>query len=92
MLCLAPPAARAEGAASSGDGWEQVDGRMMQPGETIPARELVGAAYAFIWVMVAGFVLTVWRRTEAVERELLSLKARIAEADAARKKKTAEPR
>ncbi|SRR5579883_1435537 len=79
FLLLLSPLVRAESKpADNGEGWEQVNGQMMQPGESIPASTLVGAAYGFIWVMVAGFVYSVWRRTTAVERDLASLRARIA--------------
>ena len=43
-------------------------------------RRLVGAAYGFIWVMVAGFVFTVWRRTDLVERDIEVLRSRIDQA------------
>jgi hypothetical protein len=84
-LCLAPVAARAQApsAAAGGDGWQKVETQMLVPGESYEATTLVSAAYGFIWVMVAGFVLTVWRRSTAVERELQSLRRRIDERAAA---------
>lgn len=69
------------------DGWEQVNGQMIQPGESFEAKDLVATAYGFIWVMVAGFAVLVWRRVGAVEDELAALSRRVAE-HAARKSVT----
>jgi hypothetical protein len=63
--------------ARDNEGWESVRDQMVQPGEGFQANQLVAAAYGFIWVMVAGFVYTVWRRTDAVEREIDSLRRRV---------------
>jgi len=85
LLLFGAPAASAQAAGAAKDeGWQPVDGTptMMQPrGESIPAATLVGVAYGFIWVMVAGFVLTVWVRQSRVDREITELRARIAEAE-----------
>ena len=62
---------------TSDDGWEAVNGQMVQPGEGFKANGLVAAAYGFIWLMVAGFVMTVWMRTESVERDLERLRKQI---------------
>lgn len=82
----APPPAAAPGStpaagpppSTGGDGWEKVDANAMrQPGETIPARNLVAAAYGFIWLMALGFVVSVWRRSARLDRELDELRAKI---------------
>jgi len=58
--------------------WETVNsGMMVAPGESIPATHLVAAAYGFIWLMVLAFVLTVWRRSAAIEQQIADLHARI---------------
>lgn len=62
------------------EGWESVNTQMVMPGEGYKASNLVAVAYGFIWVMVAGFVFAVWRRTEAVERETQALRKRIEQA------------
>lgn len=84
LFLFAAAPARAEdkpGAAGNNEGWEPVAGGMMQqPGEGYQATNLVAGAYAFIWVMVAGFVLMVWRRTDGIERELAELQKRIGDA------------
>ena len=68
--------------APPSDKWEPVSGMNIQaPGESIPASGLVGGAYAFIWLMVAGFVATVWWRQASVTRELADLQKKIAAAD-----------
>jgi CcmD family protein len=54
---------------------------MVQPGEGFQAKDLVAAAYGFIWVMVAGFVWLTWRRSAAVERELTELQREIERRD-----------
>ena len=65
-------------------GWENVNGGMMQqPGEGFQASHLVAAAYAFIWVMVAGFVLAMWLRERRLDRDLDELRARIDRAKSA---------
>jgi CcmD family protein len=77
---LVPAVAFAQGAGDKGTGeWENVPGGMMmqRSGESIPASTLVGAAYGFIWLMVAGFVVTVWRRLQRLEQELDELRRRL---------------
>jgi CcmD family protein len=77
---LVPAMALAQGAGGKKDGeWENVPaGMMMQPpGESIPASTLVGVAYGFIWVMVAGFVVSVWRRQQRLEQEIDELRRRL---------------
>lgn len=77
---LVPAVVLAQGAEGKKDGeWENVPaGMMMQPpGESIPASTLVGSAYGFIWLMVAGFVVTVWRRQQRLEQEIDELRRRL---------------
>ena len=77
---LVPTVALAQGAGDKSNGdWENVPGGMMmqRPGESIPASTLVGAAYGFIWLMVAGFVVSVWRRQQRLEQELDELRRRL---------------
>jgi hypothetical protein len=51
---------------------------MKTRGEGFQSSTLVAAAYGFIWVMVCGFVVSVWLRGRKVERELADLEQRIA--------------
>ena len=43
------------------------------PSEQIPAFTLVAAAYAFVWLALLGYVWSVSRRLEKVERELATI-------------------
>jgi CcmD family protein len=45
--------------------------------EPFPAAPLVIAAYAFVWLAVAFYVWSVWRRLDRVERELKAVTARV---------------
>jgi CcmD family protein len=46
--------------------------------EQMPAAPLLVAAYAFIWVAVAAYVWTIWRRLGKVEAEIHALESNIA--------------
>ena len=46
------------------------------PGEQIPAINLVGAAYGFVWVVLLGYVWSIGRRLRNVESELTALESR----------------
>ena len=69
-------------ASATGNGeWQDADLRpMMGSGEQFQSTALVTVAYAFIWVMVTGFVVTVWLRSRRLGRELADLERRIARA------------
>ena len=52
----------------------------VQPGalqESIPAAPLVFIAYGFVWVALAVYIVTLWRRLGSVERELGDLNRRL---------------
>ena len=59
------------------DGFEAVNGDMMQQGETIPASRLVAAAYGFIFVAVLVWVASVAQRSRKLEEEVEALKKKI---------------
>ena len=46
------------------------------PGEQIPAINLVGAAYGFVWVMLLGYVWSIGRRLRNGESEITALESR----------------
>lgn len=50
----------------------------LPPTEQIPAAALLVAGYAFIWVAVAFYVWTIWRRLNRVEAEMRSLSQKTA--------------
>ena len=76
----AGPAKVAQPDQRAGDGFEPVS-NLPDPGrEQLPAAPMVMAAYAVVWVMVLGYLWSIWRRLGTVERELKSVAARIEEA------------
>ena len=63
VVALQPPA-----------GQEQfVPAKNLPQTEQMPAGPLLLAAYAFIWVAVAFYVWTLWRRLNKVEHEMRAL-------------------
>ena len=78
VLLAALPAQAEDAPKTGGEGdWQPVQTQMVQPGESFEAKNLVAAAYGFIWVMVAGFVFTVWRRADRLEKEIEALRAQV---------------
>ena len=73
-----PSAAAAPGQPPSAaqEGFVPVD-QLPKPQDTMPAARLVAIAYAFVWVMLFGYVVSIWRRLSTVERELQSVSRRI---------------
>jgi hypothetical protein len=69
--------AHAQAPQKDTEGFEPVNGDMLQPGETIPATTLVGTAYGFIFTAMLVYVSSVAMRTRRVEEELDRLKQRI---------------
>jgi CcmD family protein len=45
--------------------------------EHLPATPLVFSAYGFVWLALATYVFTLWRRVARVERELGDVTARL---------------
>ena len=68
-----PPPAQPSAAQ---EGFVPVD-QLPKPQDTMPAARLVAIAYAFVWVMLFGYVVSIWRRLSSVERELESVSRRI---------------
>jgi len=59
------------------EGFEPVNGDMMQKGESIPAARLVGAAYGFICAAVVVWVASVARRARRLEDEVDELRKKL---------------
>jgi hypothetical protein len=59
------------------EGFEPVNGDMMQPGESLPASRLVGLAYGFIFAAVTVWVASVARRARRLEDEVDELKKKL---------------
>ena len=49
----------------------------VRPEDQLPAAPLLVTAYAFIWILVLGYVWSLQRRTSTVAQELSSLKRRM---------------
>jgi CcmD family protein len=57
------------------EGFVPID--QLQPKEQLPAAPLVMAAYAVAWVVIFGYVWSIWRRLNRVEREIASVSQRV---------------
>ena len=42
----------------------------LPPDEKLPAAPLLIAAYSVAWILVAGYLFSIWRRLGRVEREI----------------------
>jgi CcmD family protein len=65
-----PPASPAQ------EGFVPID--QLQPKEQLPAAPLVMAAYAVAWLVIFGYVWSIWRRLSQVEQEIASVSQRVA--------------
>lgn len=70
------PTAPTQPPSAAQEGFVPVD-QLPKPQDTMPAAPLVATAYAFVWVMLFGYVVSIWRRLSKVERELESVSRRI---------------
>jgi CcmD family protein len=78
VLAAAPVHAQQPQPAKPGqDEFVPVDAPMNAQ-DTIPAPLLVGAAYAFIWIAMFGYVWSIRTRLASVEREMTALDRRLA--------------
>ena len=57
------------------EGFVPID--QIQPKEQLPAAPLVMAAYAAAWLVIFGYVWSIWRRLSQVEQEMASLTQRV---------------
>lgn len=73
-LLLAAPAVGAAQPKPSPDQFEAV--KEVAPEDQIPAMWLLGTAYGFVWVALLGYVWSVSKRLQTVERELGDLERR----------------
>jgi CcmD family protein len=68
-LWAQPPSSAAQ------EGFVPID--QLAPKEQLPAAPLVMAAYAVAWVVIFGYVWSIWRRLGAVEQDLAAVRQRI---------------
>ena len=57
------------------EGFVPID--QLQQKEQLPAAPLVMAAYAAAWLVIFGYVWSIWRRLSQVEQEIASLNQRV---------------
>jgi CcmD family protein len=57
------------------DGFVPID--QLAPKEELPAAPLVMAAYAVAWLVVFGYVWSLWRRLQRVEGEIADVNRRL---------------
>jgi CcmD family protein len=57
------------------EGFVPID--QLQPKEQLPAAPLVMAAYSVAWLVIFGYVWSIWRRLSMVEREIASVSQRV---------------
>jgi CcmD family protein len=69
-----PPPGSTPSAAQ--EGFVPVGRLPAQQQETIPAARLVAIAYGFVWVMLLGYLWSIWNRLSRVEREIASISRR----------------
>ena len=50
----------------------------LQPKEQLPAAPLVMAAYSVAWLVIFGYVWSIWQRLSQVEQEIASVSKRVA--------------
>ncbi len=67
---MQPPSSAAQ------DGFVPID--QLQPKEQLPAAPLVMAAYSVAWLVIFGYVWSIWRRLSQVEQEIASVSKRVA--------------
>jgi CcmD family protein len=76
-LVIGPAALAAQPPATTAaqDGFVPVD--ESKPQEQLPATPLVIGAYAVAWVLIFGYVWSLWSRLSRVEREMAEVSRRI---------------
>lgn len=70
-LLLVPALAGAQPPTPSPDEFQPIS--EVPPGEQIPAMNLVGAAYGFVWLALVGYVWSLGRRLQKTETDLARL-------------------
>jgi CcmD family protein len=57
------------------EGFVPID--QLQPKEQLPAAPLVMAAYSVAWLIIFGYVWSIWRRLSLVEKDIASVSQRV---------------
>jgi CcmD family protein len=69
------PAAQPPATTPAQEGFVPID--QLQPKEEMPAAPLVMAAYAVAWLVIFGYVWSLWRRLHQVEVEIADVNRRL---------------
>ena len=72
---VVPLVAQTQPPSPAQEGFVPID--QLQPKEQLPAAPLVMAAYAAAWLVIFGYVWSIWRRLSQVEQEMASLTQRV---------------
>ena len=76
FLLIALPALAMQQPPSPPDGF--VPASSLQGQEQLPAAPLVIVAYAVVWLLVLGYLWSIWSRLARAERELADVNRRLA--------------
>jgi CcmD family protein len=76
MPAIAQSSAQPPPKPAAQDGFVPID--ELAPKEELPAAPLVMAAYAVAWLVIFGYVLSLWRRQQKVEAEIADVSRRLA--------------
>ena len=76
VLAPAAAAAMAHGQQPQPPQEEFIPIDQLPPGDQMPAAPLLIAAYAIVWVVVFGYLWSIWRRLSGVEQEMHELSRR----------------
>jgi CcmD family protein len=74
-LVCAPVTAQQPASPRPQEGFVPIDQLPNQ--EQLPAAPLVMGAYAIAWIAVFGYLWSIWRRLERVERDIASVSRRV---------------
>jgi CcmD family protein len=72
---VVPLVAQTQPPSPAQEGFVPID--QLQPKEQLPAAPLVMAAYAVAWLVIFGYVWSIWRRLSQVEQEIASVSQRV---------------
>jgi CcmD family protein len=72
---VVPLVAQTQPPSPAQEGFVPID--QLQPKEQLPAAPLVMAAYAVAWVVIFGYVWSIWRRLGKVEQDIASVSQRV---------------
>ena len=72
---VVPLVAQTQPPSPAQEGFVPID--QLQPKEQLPAAPLVMAAYGVAWLVIFGYVWSIWRRLGQVEQDLAAVRQRV---------------